>query len=133
MVPDGEAQAADVSHHANVPDHANEDPKTNASLAAAPAATPRQVRERARRRVRKHALWRDTGSCLACHFSSPICADHASAVRVMPTLHHEPFWDDVTAFIDRVCGRKKSVLSVENKQVENEWRKDKFEGPAIRQ
>ena len=59
VAPDGEAQAADVSIHANVSDHAKEDPNTNASLRAAPAATPQQVRERARRRVRQHAFCRD--------------------------------------------------------------------------
>ena len=76
MDPDGGAQAADVSDHANVPDHENEDPNTNASLAGAAAATPRQVRERARRRVRQHAFWRDIWVLFGLPFLSPLCADH---------------------------------------------------------
>ena len=82
MTPFGEAQAADVYEHANVSDHTA-------------AATPRPARERARRRVRKDALWRDTwvflGLVRLALCSSPICADHARAVRVRPTLHHEIF------------------------------------------
>ena len=54
-----------------------------------------------------------SGSRSACPCSSPICADHGRAVRVRATLHHEVFWDDVTALLNRVFAQKMRLVSEE--------------------
>ena len=59
-----------------------------------------------------------------CPFSSPLCTDHVSVVRVTPTLHHEPFLDDVQCITNKrkTSGEKTSsrdrLFASDNRRIE---------------